>query len=65
MKFLKNANHEISKDLQQWQVALLDTPPTDGLAWATYESLLSRVEHETSQGYRQLTQKEQPWQIDS
>ncbi len=25
----------------RWQVALLDTPPTDGLAWATYESLLS------------------------
>ncbi len=25
----------------RWQVSLLDTPPTDGLAWATNESLLS------------------------
>ncbi len=29
----------------RWQVALLDMPPTDGLAWATYESLLSRIDH--------------------
>ena len=49
----------------RWQVALLDTPPTDGLAWATYESLLSRVDHESNQGYRQLTQEKQPWQIDT
>jgi len=48
-----------------WPAPPLTRPHGRPSLLVTYDSLLSRVDHEPNQGYRQLTQKEQPWQIDS